>query len=127
MLKEIIPTRQIHGEPRRVWFMDDQMDLIVWFSGEQRIIGFQLCANKGQDEHALTWFQGKRYSYHRVDDGEGRPGGPKMAPILVSGGAPDVEALLSQFADKDDLLPEAVRGFVEERLEELRNLANKAL
>ena len=127
MLKEIIPTRQIHGEPRRVWFIDDQIDLIVWFSGEQRIIGFQLCENKGQDEHALTWFQGKGYSYHRVDDGEGRPGGPKMVPILVSAGVPDAEALLSQFAEKDDLLPEAVRGFVEERLEELRNLANKAL
>jgi hypothetical protein len=50
-----------------------------------------------------------------------------MVPILVSAGVPDAEALLCQFADKDDLLPKAVRGFVEERLEELRNLANKAL
>lgn len=112
MLKEIIPTRQIPGEPRRVWFIDDEMDFIVWFGESDEIVGFQLCDDKGGNEHALTWFRARGYSFERVDDGEGHPGHPKMAPVLLPAGRPDVNRLLPRFRHKAKLVPKYIRNFV---------------
>jgi hypothetical protein len=112
MLKEIVPTRQIAGEPRRVWFMDDEMDLIVWFGEKSEIIGFQLCDDKGRDEHALTWRRAQGYSFERVDDGEGHAGHPKMTPILVQDGIPDIDRLSLRFGHRAQGVPKYLRNFV---------------
>ena len=129
MLKEIVPTRQIPGEPRRVWFIDDEMDLIVWFGEADHIIGFQLCDDKGSNEHALTWFDAKGFSFERVDDGEGRPGHPKMAPVLMPDGSPDINRLLSRFSHKAGKVPKYLRNFVIAKLRALQgsNLNDQAL
>ncbi len=116
MLKEVVPTRQIPNEPRRIWFIDDEMDLIAWFAEDQAILGFQLCNNKGPEEHALTWFRGKGYSYERVDDGEGRPGRLKMTPILLHAAIPDIPRLSRLFHEKSQDLPEQLRDFVQTKL-----------
>jgi hypothetical protein len=118
MLKEIVPTRQIPNEPRRVWFTDDVMDLIVWYADDGSILGFQLCDDKGSNEHALTWFRGKGYSYERVDDGEGRPGRYKMSPVLLPDGIPDIDKLLRHFRHKSERVPADIRVFVVTKLQE---------
>ena len=118
MLKEVVPTRQIKGEPRRVWYLDDDMDLIVWYAEQGAVIGFQLATDKGKDEHALTWLEHKGFSHHRVDDGEGRPGRPKMSPILVEDGVPDVGRLLDRFERRAVNLPAALRDCVLGKLRE---------
>jgi len=122
MLSEVIPTRQIPHEPRRSWFIDDTMDLIVWYRENDTILGFQLCDDKGSDEHALSWFQEKGYAYERVDDGEGHPGRPKMTPVLLQDGVPDVHALLSHFGERSALLPAPLRAFVQAKLLEFKEL-----
>lgn len=120
MLKEVVPTRQIPNEPRRVWFIDDEMDLIAWFDEDQTVIGFQLCNNKGPEEHAFTWFREKGYSYERVDDGEGRPGRLKMTPILLQNGVPDIPRLSRRFHEKSLNLPGPLRDFVQTKLLEYK-------
>lgn len=129
MLKEIGPTRQIPNEPQRIWFTDNDMDLITWYAEDESILGFQLCDDKGPEEHALTWFQGKGYSYESVDDGEGRPGRPKMTPILLPDGVPDIDRLLRHFHGKAECLPAPLREFIQMKLLELKaeTLDNKAL
>jgi hypothetical protein len=112
MLKEIVPTRQIPDEPRRVWFIDDEMDLIVWFGKKDEIVGFQLCDDKGRDEHALTWFEARGYAFERVDDGEGHAGHPKMTPVLLPDGLPDIDRLLHRFSHRAKLVPQHLRAFV---------------
>jgi hypothetical protein len=94
MLRELENIRQVPGESLRRWFEDDTLDLIVWFSSEGAIVGFQLCYGKGTQERALTWLRDCGFSHMRVDDGEGRPRKYKMTPILVPDGAFDKEEAL---------------------------------
>lgn len=112
MLKEIVPTRQIPGEPARRWYMDEEMDLIVWFSGSDELLGFQLSYRVGRDERALTWYEGRGYSYDRVDDGEGRPGRYKMTPVLIADGGWEPDFLLGVFLEKARQLPPGIVEFV---------------
>ena len=120
MLAEIVPTRQIPYEPRRIWFTDDDMDLIAWYADDDSVLGFQLCDSKGSDEHALTWFHGKGYSFERVDDGESRPGRHKMTPVLLPDGTPDMDRLMRHFRQKSERLPASLREFILAKLRELK-------
>jgi hypothetical protein len=128
MLTEVVPTRQIDGEPRRVWYLDEIMDLIVWYSPDDQVLGFQLTSDKGTDEHALTWFAEKGFAHDRVDDGEGHPGHYKMTPILLEDGVLDCARLVRQFSEKDGLLPAEVRELVISKLTEYGKMqTHKAL
>lgn len=97
MLKESHSTRQFPNEPIRRWFTGSALDLIIWYEENEEIVGFQLCYNKGMNEHALTWWEGKGFSHTRIDDGEGLPDSQKMTPILLPDGAFDKEEVLTLF------------------------------
>jgi|SRR5208283_1134749 hypothetical protein len=83
MLIECKKVQQIRGEPRRRWFFDDFFDLIVWFSKENFILGFQLCYDMAGNQRALTWKRPDAYFHQRIDDGERRPGKHKATPIKI--------------------------------------------
>ncbi len=70
MLGEVKHCRQVHGEPRRRWFTNESLDLIVWYNPDNTVYGFQLCYDKGKGERALTWVEGRGYTHRRVDTGE---------------------------------------------------------
>ena len=55
MLRELKNIRQIDGERRRRWFADDEMDLILWFSPEKRLDGFEICYDKLGGTRTITW------------------------------------------------------------------------
>jgi hypothetical protein len=122
MLVEITHVRQVTGDPRRKWFRSDTMDLIVWFSAKGTIVGFQLCYNRGPDEHALTWFEGKGFTHDRIDDGESRDR-HKMTPILEPNGPLDKNELLKNFdAESANLSPE-LAGLVKTKVLEFEEPA----
>jgi hypothetical protein len=116
MLKEIKDARQVEGEPSRRWFADNTLDLIVWHSAANMIIGFQLCYQKGTDEHALTWLSGKGYSHNRVDDGETMPCAHKMTPILVVDGTFDRDRISQHFETESREIDPDVIQFVTKKL-----------
>ena len=95
MLTETKNVRQIDGEPRRRWFWNDYFDIIVWFSDDNEIIGFQLCYDKSKRQRVLTWNKGTGYSHDKIDDGEGDPGKPKGTPILMADGIFEKEKISS--------------------------------
>ena len=70
MLQEIRNTRQIPSEHPRRWYMDETMDLIVWFGEDGSIVGFQLAYDHLDLEHALTWKYRSGFQHEKVDDGE---------------------------------------------------------
>ena len=114
MLREQKHIRQISGEPFRRWFSDDIFDLILWYSSDDEVIGFQLCYRFGSEEKALTWLQKSGFSHSRVDDGERHPGLQKMAPILVPDGAFDSQHVLALFEkESKEIDPEVVRVVVQ--------------
>ena len=53
MLHEWEGIRQREEEGHRRWYVDEAMDLIVWFE-DSDVVGFQLCYDKGSDEKAVT-------------------------------------------------------------------------
>lgn len=81
MLRETLNVRQIPGEGRRRWFTDTNFDLIVWYTDEGALVGFQLCYDKQGREKAFTWRKGHRSVQEAVDGGES-PGHMKLSPVL---------------------------------------------
>ena len=117
-LRELPDTRQVADEPRRRWFNSPHLDLIVWFDGADKPIGFQLCYDKLDNERALTWREGRGYDHRAVDDGEAiTPAQHKATPILVADGAFDCRRVKAKFEAESAEVPEALRRFVLERLD----------
>lgn len=119
MLREILNTKQIRGEPRRRWFASDSFDLIVWLGEIEELIGFQLCYGKSKSERAVTWqIEGDKLTHMMVDDGEAGGGGNyKSTPILTPGGEWNPEQLLRDFVKVADMLPPEVIALVVHQLE----------
>jgi hypothetical protein len=116
MLTEIKQARQIPGEPPRRWFADPYFDLIVWEGEAGKIVGFQLCYGKGEDEHALTWHRDRGYLHERVDDGEGRPFRHKGTPLLLRDGRFDAAQVAERFRRQSTGIDATVSSLVYTKL-----------
>ena len=44
-------------EYKKRWFFDHEIDLLIWLNADNEIVGFQLCYDKLNNPHALTWFK----------------------------------------------------------------------
>jgi hypothetical protein len=117
MLSEIRNPRQIPAEGFRRWFTDDYFDLIVWYDHKRRLIGFQLCYDKQEQERALTWTRAHGFRHDRIDSGEG-PGHSKMTPIIVADGAFDAGPVARRFREASANIEPGIASFVSARLSE---------
>jgi len=119
MLREFVPTRQIAGEPRRRWFASPSSDLIVWLRDDDSVSGFQLCYDKKDEEHALTWTEGQGFSHMRVDSGGSALAAGRGTPFLVANGVFDARRILQLFQADNKLVPKPFTAIVCAKLEEL--------
>ena len=115
MLREIRDVKQVPGEPRRRWFSDEAFDLIVWFEPEDRIVGFQLCYDKGTEQKALTWLKEAGVQHSRIDDGD-NPGKMKASPVLEANGPFDREGIGRRFVEIRGDVPEEIADRVYDRI-----------
>jgi hypothetical protein len=99
MLEELEHVRQRPEEGSRRWFADDEFDLIVWYSHDGELIGFQLCYDKPGTERALTWRTDGSFMHHRVDTGDSVAGGMKKTAMLVEDGEADTTRIASEFRE----------------------------
>jgi len=95
--------------------LDEDMDLIVWFAPEDRIIGFQLCYDKSTKQKALTWLEQEGYRHCRVDEGD-NPGKIKSSPVLEMDGYFDREGIRRRFRENKGDIPENIADFVCDRI-----------
>ena len=117
LLREVRNVRQIPGDPRRRWFCSEALDLLVWFSSKDKLVGFQLCSRKRAEEHALTWRAGTGFEYASVDSGEQHgPLAYKGTPILRPNGAFDLKQLQEAFGNAAVELPAGIRCFISQAL-----------
>ncbi|MCG8325691.1 MAG: hypothetical protein MI673_09245 [Thiotrichales bacterium] len=119
MLKEI-PVTTEGNEPVKRWFTDHDTDLFVWLDEHNQIIKFQVCYNKGKDEHALTWETEAGFTHHAVDDGEEKVMKMKKTPILVQDGLVDIEVINRLFSEIGRELPAFIHNFVLDTLNQRR-------
>ena len=117
MLNEMENTKQHWGEPYRKWFNDHFFDLIVWYSSDEVIYGFQLCYKLGWVEKALTWRNDRGFSHNTVDYGGLRPGGERT-PILVADGVFDKNHILTLFERESQEIDPSLIQFVSEKLKD---------
>ena len=116
-LHEIKDIQQPAGEPRRRWFFDPAMELVVWFDDSDAVIGFQLVYDRPMDPHALTWYEESGYYHHRVDDGECPDTTAfKGIPILMADGRFDCERVGADFKGKSGDIDPQVAAFVYEKI-----------
>lgn len=115
MLLEIMDVRQVRGEGKRRWFSDDYFDLIVWYEKDDRILGFQLCYNIREDEHALTWRREIGWSHDKIDAGE-KSAWQKMTPILVADGLFPKEAIAARFQSASVAIEPGLSEFVYKKI-----------
>ena len=120
MLKQVKATRQVPGEPFRRWYTDNDTDLIVWLE-QYRIVGFELTVPAGIERDVLTWHEGKGPWVAGLDDGEGRPGRPKMTPILTERHGADWTESLRHFRSVAAELPSGLAALVEQKIRELHD------
>lgn len=112
MLRKINPLISKEAESQRLWFTDQQMDLILWLDEDDKILGFQLCYDKRCDERVLAWHADKGYQHSRIDDGETSPLSFKKTPILLSDGVFEADFLAEEFRHlAADINPD-LRAFV---------------
>lgn len=117
MLSEISNPRQVAAEGFRRWFTDEYFDLIVWYSDDRRLIGFQLCYDKDDRERAFTWTLAHGFQHDRVDAGE-VPGRSKMTPIIVADGAFDAGTVAERFRQAGAAIEPGIVSMVLEKLAE---------
>lgn len=126
MLREIKAVKQEPGRARKQWFSDEVMDLFVWRGGDGKVEKFQLVARiaggeGASRERALTWSEAAGFHRHLVDDGERRPDRYKATPILIPTKDLPLLELSQVFGERAGNLDSYIRGFVADKLDELRS------
>ncbi len=117
MLYEITKVKSYENEPGRRWFFDHEIDLTVWFGENETIVGFQLCYDKPEDPHALTWWENRGFQHHKIDDGECfGTSAHKGIPILEMDGAFDKDRIAAGFFEKSREMDSAIADFVYDRI-----------
>lgn len=120
MLEEFKNVSQQRETPGyRRWYSDAVMELIVWYSPEGAVRGFQLCYDRDGRERAFTWHVDAGMSHTAVDGGEDTPL-RNDSPILVPDGAPRTDRVLEQFQERARSLDPALVAVVTEKLEAFR-------
>ncbi len=103
------------GDYKRSWMSDDYFDLIVWYEASNAIYGFQLCYDKPESEHALTWLKDRGFMHHQIDSGEDAAEW-NLSPILIADGVFPADKVIAEFGRRGIELPKALRNFVTSKL-----------
>ena len=118
MLTEVICCRKIADDRLRRWFSSKRIDLFVWYE-DREIFGFQICYDKGRQEHALTWRTDLGWSHKAVEAGnEGT--GFKGTAILVPDGEVPVTRIIDEFEVASQDLDPKVLQLIIDKLPEAR-------
>lgn len=116
MLKEFKDISQEKTGYRKLFF-DEKFELYIWYSMEGGdIIGFQLCYDRINNEHCLTWMKDKGYLHSKIDDGEKVPGKAKQSPILTMDGSFNKEDIARAFKAASKKMGKEERTLVHQKI-----------
>jgi len=104
MLQELKNVKQIDGEAFRRWFVDDDLELILWYDDAKKLEGFQICYDKRAGTRTITW--------KRITSSDG-----DTKSVLLSDGPYNKSRLLAMMKASTPSLDEKLRTFILGRLE----------
>ena len=96
MLREIISGRKKTNGQIRLWYVDDKLDLFVFLNENNVLMQFQLCYNKQDNEHVISWSNKFGYAHNRIDTGRNTPG-RAGSPLFVPNGSCDIDEVKTNF------------------------------
>jgi len=103
MLEELPNIRQVGGDGFRRWFVDKDLELILWYDEAKTLSGFQICYDKLAGNRSVTWKKGIG------EDG-------KTKSVLVSDGPLNKPRLCALMEHSMGNLDVKLRTFILERL-----------
>jgi hypothetical protein len=118
MLYEIKEVNQDTLAYQKRWFFDHEIDLLLWLDKNNEIAGFQLCYDKPDNPHALTWFKDKGYRLNRIDFREDKIGRRRGSPILLADGKFERDRIAKEFLRLSRDLDSWVSTFVYEKIQD---------
>lgn len=110
MLRKM-PTRQIDGEPQRLWLTDDYFDLFLYYHPDGTISGFQLCYAKQTNEKSITWLGSGMPRHEGVDVGEDSPL-KSRSPVMARAHVFRREPMRTEFVKRSAELEPEIRDLI---------------
>lgn len=110
-MREIVGVNQDVYQQRKRWFTCNEMDLFVWHDDSRKIISFQLCYDKLQNEKALMWTREAKFSHFYVDEGA-QPGNHPASPLFAEHSHFDNRAIVDSFVQHSKQIEQQVVEFV---------------
>ena len=104
MLRKISDIYFRPGEPKKLWFTDDALDLYIWISDKGHILKFQFTYDKPGDEKSLLWQIQSNLSHTSIDDGS-RPGKHPSSPISLGEVALDASRVIDLLKQNSAVIP----------------------
>jgi len=116
MLRESPHVAQIGGDYFRRRYVDEKLELLVWYESDQATIhGFQLSYDPEGVPRVVTWTPAKGLTHARLDLGEDDPLANR-SPVLVPGGDYKPSQVLESFRSSAVGLSQREKAFVENKL-----------
>ncbi len=117
LLAEVTQVVQRPGEPLRLWFASESLDLLVWLDTAGAPLGFQLSWSDGGQGHAITARNGGALSHELVDEGRRHGVGYARSETLHAAVEDyDLALIQPRFAALGGALPPALRDYVLQQL-----------
>ena len=108
--------RELRARSSLRWFVDDDMELFVWFV-DGRPVGFQLCYDRHTPfERAITWREREGYQHDYVAAGDDSPLRNRTPTVQALPPGPEVDTVARAFEEAATAVDVAVRTFVLEKL-----------
>lgn len=118
MLQAITKPLQHGDENHRQWYINEEVELIVFTDKDNKLRQFQLAYDKLNQEHLLIWDIEHGFSHGCVDDGQAVSGRAR-APVMVSCQFNKITDALQQFQNHSHGLDREIREFIVDKLSEL--------
>jgi hypothetical protein len=115
VIAEIRNVRQNPGDRFRRWFVDDQIEIFVWYEPDGGIFGFQICCKSSDASLVSTWTRMRGFSHSILDEGEDKPT-VNRSPLLRPAPPRNLGLVQRSFAAIADGLPQAEQAFVTAKL-----------
>ena len=115
MLRPISDIYVREGEPKKLWFTDEKLDLYIWLSDGDGILRFEFTYDKPNSEKSFLWRAPNTISHTEIDDGA-NAGKHPSSPISLGEVPLDKNRVIQLFNENKEVIPRKYFLFIHEKI-----------
>ena len=115
MLRPISDIYVRQGEPKKLWFTDEKLDLYIWLSEDDSVLKFEFTYDKPNNEKSFLWRTPNIISHTEIDEGS-NAGKHPSSPISLGEVPFDTNRVIKLFNENRDVIPKKYFLFIHEKL-----------